>query len=113
MEVVERLLAAVEELLEVLVEVLEDEREFAVGVEHVDEADDVGVLELLEQGDLADGRRRDALVLRLQPDLLQRVDLVCISVTRLVDDTISTFANDLNFFVLINFRLHVSLCLLR
>ncbi len=39
---------------------LEDQGELPLRVHHVVEADDVGVLQLLKQGDLADGRRGDA-----------------------------------------------------
>ena len=39
------------------------------------ETHDVGVLELLEEGDLPDGGAGDPLVLRLQPDLLHGHDL--------------------------------------
>lgn len=52
----------VEVLLEVLVAVLEDERELLVGVEDVVEADNVFVLQLLEEANLAQGRGGNALV---------------------------------------------------
>ena len=51
----------VEVLLEVLVAVLEDQGEFAVRVEDVVEADNVAVVQLLEQADFAQRGRRDAL----------------------------------------------------
>ena len=40
-----------------------------VRVKYIDEAHDIGVLQLLEKRDLTDGRRRDTLVLRLKTDL--------------------------------------------
>jgi hypothetical protein len=58
--------------LEVEVEELEDEVELVgVGVEDVEEADDVGVFHFLEEGDLANGRTWNALVFRLEADLLE------------------------------------------
>ena len=67
---VERLRLCVEVLFEVEVKVLEDEGELLLGVDDVVQAHDIRVLQLLEDGDLADRRRWDALVLRLEPDLL-------------------------------------------
>ena len=54
----------VEELLEVLVEELEDERQLFVGVEDVDQADDIRVLQLLQEGNLPDSGTRNSLVIR-------------------------------------------------
>jgi len=51
--------------------------------------DDIVILELLEERDLADGRARHALVLRLEPDLLERDDLVRGDVFRFVHDAVS------------------------
>ena len=48
-------------LLEVHVEVLEDHVELVVGVHHVQQLHHVLVLQLLQQRDLADRRRGDAL----------------------------------------------------
>ena len=50
--------------------------------------DDVGVLELLEEADLADRGRGHALVLRLEADLLERDDLVGVHVARFVHDAV-------------------------
>ena len=50
--------------------------------------DDIVILELLEERDLADGRARHALVLRLEPDLLERDDLVRRDVFRFVHDAV-------------------------
>ena len=47
--------------LEVLVAVLEDQSELAVRVEDVVQADNVAVVQLLEQADLAQRRGRDTL----------------------------------------------------
>jgi len=63
--------AVVHVLLEVALQVLEHERERLARVDDVVEGDDVGVLELLEQGGLADRGARRALLM-LQPDLLER-----------------------------------------
>lgn len=77
-------------LLQVEVEELEDEVELvAVGVDNVEEAHDVGVAHLLEEGDFADGGGGDALVLGLEADLLQRHNATAIEeVSGLVDDTV-------------------------
>jgi hypothetical protein len=53
-----------------------------------DAPDDVVVLELLEQADLPDRGRRHALVLGLEPDLLEGDDLARVDVLGLVDDTV-------------------------
>ena len=59
-------------LLEVLVEELEDEKELVVLVYDVEQLDDVEVVELLEQRDLAYGRARHAVRLRVEADALER-----------------------------------------
>ncbi len=51
----------VQVFLEVLVTVLEDQSELAVRVEDVMEADNVAVVQLLEQADFSQRRRWDAL----------------------------------------------------
>lgn len=64
-------------LLQIQVEVFEDEIQLvAVGVDNVEQAHNVGVAHLLEERDLADGRRRDALILGFQTDLLECDDAV-------------------------------------
>src|SRR3989338_3809265 len=65
----------VDVLFQVLVEVLEDQGQLLLGVDHVVQSDDVGVLELLEKRDLTDRGARDSFVLTLQTDALQRHDL--------------------------------------
>ena len=54
--------------------------------------DDVVVVELLEQADLAYSGRRHALVLGLEPDLLERDNLAGRDVARLVDDAVRACA---------------------
>ena len=80
-------------LLQIHVQVLEDEVELvAVGVDNVEQANDVRVVHFLEQRNLADGRGRDALILGLETDLLQRNNALVGSaqVESLVDDTVRT-----------------------
>ncbi len=50
----------IHELLQVIVQELKHEEELAVTVEHLQEADNVGMVQLLEQGDLSNGRGWDA-----------------------------------------------------
>lgn len=63
-------------LLQIALAVFENEHEFGFGVDHIVQADYVDMLELLHQGDLADGCRRGAFF-RIEMDFLQRYDLVC------------------------------------
>ncbi len=49
----------IHELLQVIVQELKHKEELAVTVEHLQEADDVGMVQLLEQGDLSNGRGWD------------------------------------------------------
>mmetsp|Transcript_19614 Transcript_19614/g.42331 ORF Transcript_19614/g.42331 Transcript_19614/m.42331 type:complete len:213 (-) Transcript_19614:268-906(-) len=53
----------VQKLLQVLVQVLEDERQLLLRVDHVVQPDNVWVLQLLQDGDLANGSTRNALIL--------------------------------------------------
>ena len=62
------------------------QRGFGWGRSHA--PDDIVILELLEERDLADGRARHALVLRLEPDLLERDDLVRRDIFRFVHDAV-------------------------
>lgn len=57
-------------LLEIAVHVLEDEHEFVLGMDNIVEGDDVLVLQLLHQGNLADGGRRGALF-RVEMDFFE------------------------------------------
>jgi len=60
----------------------------------LDAPDDVVVLELLEQADLPDRGRRHALVLGLEPDLLEGDDLARVNVLGLVDDTVRAYRSE-------------------
>jgi hypothetical protein len=62
--------------------------------------DDVGVVHLLEEGDLADGGGGDALVLLLEADLLERDRLVGDPVQRLVHHPVRAFPDLLLLLVL-------------
>lgn len=80
-------------LLEVQVEVLEDKEELVVGVDDVQQLDDIQVVELLEQRDLANGRARHSVRLRVQPDALQGHHLARRVVLGLVDHAVHALAN--------------------
>ena len=80
-------------LLQIAVEKLKHQIQLvAVGVDNVEQAHDVGVVHLLEQRDLADGCRRDALIFGLEADLLEGDDAPVLGrqVLGLVDDSVST-----------------------
>ncbi len=81
-------------LLEVEVEELEDEVQLvAVGMDNVEQAHNGRVAHLFEQGDLADGGGRHALVLGLEADLLQGHDATAIvEVAGLVDHAVRACA---------------------
>ncbi len=83
-----------QELLEVLLHELEDQVELLLGrlVDHVQQRDDRRVVQLFEDRDLSHRRRRHALLLVLEPDLLQRDDLVRHRVARLVHHAVGAFA---------------------
>lgn len=76
--------------LQVAVEELKDKVEFvAIGVDNVQQLHDVGVLHLLEEGDLADGGAGDTLILGFETDLFQSDDTVGgVQFASLVDDTV-------------------------
>ena len=59
------------------------------------------MLEILQQGDLADGRRRHTVVLPLQPNSLDGDDLIGQSVDCLVDDTVRALAEAFTLLVLL------------
>lgn len=61
-----------------------------VGVHDVEEADNVAVVHLLEEGNLADGSRGHTFVFGFEPDLLQGDDSVVFGseVFGLVDNTV-------------------------
>lgn len=75
-------------------------------MEHIDESDDVRVLEFFQESDFTDGSRWDSLVLRLESDFLEGKDLTSVSVTCFVDDTVGSFSDDFDFLVLVNFGFH-------
>lgn len=80
-------------LLEIEIEVFEDEVELvAVCVYDVEQADNVGVVGFLEQGNLTNGCRRNTLILCLEANLLQSDDAVIrgCEVAGFVDDTVCT-----------------------
>ena len=76
--------------LEVQVEELEDEVEFlAVGVDDVEELDDIGVRHFFEEGDFADGGGGDAFVFGFEADLFEGHDAVVVAeVFGAVDDAV-------------------------
>lgn len=80
-------------LLHVQVEKLEDQVELVVASHDVEQVDDGRVVELTEQGDLADGRAWDTLIRVFDLDFLQRYSLVELEVDRLVDDTVGALAD--------------------
>ena len=57
----------------------------AVGIHHVLQAHDVLVVQLLQQRDLADGCGRHALLLLLQPNLLECDGSACSEETHLIE----------------------------
>ena len=80
-------------LLEVHGEELEDQVELVLLHEHVHERDDVGMLKLAQQRDLAYGRARHALLVVLQADFLERHQLIGDLVLALVDDAVRALAD--------------------
>ena len=100
-------LGLVQQLLEVLVEELEDQGELLVGVEHIDQPHDVGVLQLFQQRNLPNGSTWNSLILRLKSDGLEGVDLSRVDVPGLVDDSVGSFTHLLELLVLVNLRLHI------
>jgi hypothetical protein len=76
--------------LQIAVKILKDQVELVtVGVDNVEQLNDVGILHLLEQGDLADGSARNAFIFSLETDLLQGDDTVgVVQFASLVDDTV-------------------------
>ena len=65
----------------------------AIGMDDVEQLDDVGILHFLEEGDLADGRARNTLILSLQTDFLQGDNSVGVAeFAGLVDNTVRSWA---------------------
>ena len=79
-------------LLQVEVQELEDEVEFvAIGMNNVEQTDDVGVAHLLEEGDLSDGSAGNTLILGLETDFLQSYNATTIGkIPSFIDDTVGT-----------------------
>jgi hypothetical protein len=66
----------------------------AVGVYDIEEADNVGVVHLLEERDLADGSRGDTLILGFETNLLKGDNALVLGseVAGLVDNTICSLS---------------------
>lgn len=77
--------------LKVAVEEFKDKVELmAIGMDNIQQLDDVGVLHLLEEGNLANCSAGDALIFGFESNLLQGNDTVgVIEFTGLVDHTVS------------------------
>ena len=60
------------------------------------------MLQLLEDADLTDGRARDALVLCLKTDFLERNHFACKAIPRLVHYTIRPLSNLLDLLILLH-----------
>jgi hypothetical protein len=89
----ERVFEAVHVLLQVLVQEVEDQPQAALGVDEVFQRADVGVVQLLEEGDLPDGGRGDALVFVVQADLLEGYLLLGQLVDGFVDDAVGALTD--------------------
>src|SRR5437764_747747 len=89
----ESTLAYIQVFFQILVEVLKHKGEFALGVHNIKQPNNVRMLQLFEQGYLADRRGRDSLILCLQADLLKSDNLTRHLVLRLVHDTICALTN--------------------
>ena len=82
-------------LLEIQVEVLEDQVQLvAVGMDNVQQANNIRIVHFLEQGNLANGRGGDSFILGLQTNFLQGDDALVGSaeVASLVDNTVCACA---------------------
>lgn len=80
-------------LLEIVVDELEDEVELILAGYHVLEANDVGVLQFLQERDFADCSRGNALVIVLQTDLLESDGLIGNFIAGLVNDTVGALSD--------------------
>ena len=67
-----------------------------------DAPDDVVVLEFLEEGNLADRRRRDPFLLLVQPDTLERTHGVVPAISGLVHHTVRSLPDLLNLFEVVH-----------
>ena len=87
----------VHEPLQVLIQILEDHVELEIAVDHVKELDNVGMVQLLQDADLANGGARDSLGLCLESNFLEGHQLTGHLVPRLVDDPVRPLPDFLNF----------------
>lgn len=80
-------------LLQIEVKELENEVELvAIGVDDVEEADDVWVVHLLEEGNLTDGGGWNTLILSLKADLLESDNASIVEeIAGLVNNSVSTW----------------------
>lgn len=79
-------------LLEIEIEILEDEKEPVVGVNDIEKLDDVQVVELFEQRDLAYRCRRHAVHFGVEPDAFERHCAACAGVACSVHHAVCAFA---------------------
>ena len=82
----------VQVLLEVQVEELENQVQLVLPVHDVLQLDDVRVAQLLQQRNLADRSRGDALVRVLQANFLEGANVVCLAVNGLENDAVSSLS---------------------
>lgn len=86
-------------LLEVLVKELEDQVQLLLGVENILKADDVRVLQLAEEGDLANGSAGNTFILGVQAGLLESHKLLSHLISCHVNNTVGTFSDFLELLV--------------
>jgi len=98
--------AGVKQLFQILVEVLENQSELLVSVQHVNQSHDVRVLQLFQQSDFTDSCGWDAFLFGLKSDLFESVDLACFRVLCLIDDTIGTLSDHVDLVVLFDAGVH-------
>lgn len=96
-------LVVIQQLLQILVQELKHQRQLLVCVQNIHEAHDVGVLQLLQQGNFSNGSTWNTLVLGLKSDGFEGVDLSGFGVSGLVDHTIGTFSDLLELLVFVDF----------
>ena len=82
----------VQVLLEVQVEELENQVQLVLPVDDVLELDDVWVAQLLQQRNLADRSRGDALARVFQANFLEGANVVCLAVNGLENDAVSSIS---------------------
>ena len=86
-------LGLVEKLLEVLVEEFEHKGELLVGVEHINQPDNIWMLQLFQEGDLSDSGGGDTFILGLESNGLECVDFSGVDISGLVDHSIGSLAH--------------------